>query len=133
MSEGGEIDLSGRWNGFYNYPDGSPPTGFEAVIRDTGGLISGITTEPGDSPDCFGMILQAVIEGRRDGASVRFTKMYDYLERAADIVHYDGVVQADGDEIEGTWDIHNDWSGTFLMVRAGTAGESVEENVSEEV
>ena len=53
MSGGGDSDLSGDWLGFYNYPVPHPPTQFEASLRDTGGLITGITTEEGDTPDPF--------------------------------------------------------------------------------
>jgi hypothetical protein len=114
---GGAGDLSGDWLGFYNYSLPCPPTQFEATIRDAGGLITGITTEIGDSPDCQGMVLQAVIEGRREGATLRFVKTYDYLERAPDPVRYEGTIQAEGDEVEGRWTIRRVWSGTFMMMR----------------
>ena len=132
MSEDGEDDLSGRWHGFYNMPDDSPSNGFEAEIRDQDGAITGLTSETGDTPDCYGMQLQAVIEGHRRGSSVEFTKFYDYLERP-DPVHYSGAIQAGGDEIEGVWTIPGVWSGTFLMVRAGKTADAIERKVSEEV
>jgi len=126
-----DLDLSGQWAGLYNYPIDWPPTSFEVTLRDIGGLITGITTEEGDTPDCYGMILQAVIEGSHDGTAIRFTKMYDYLERAA--VVYDGVIQPGGDEIEGMWTVPGAWSGTFLMVRASKTGATVAERVDEKV
>lgn len=132
MSEdGGGLDLSGHWHGFYNLPVEAPPTAFEAELLDTGGLLSGETSEEGDTPDCFGMILHAVIDGRRDGDRVSFTKRYDYLPRADYAIHYEGRVARGGDEIEGRWSIPGVWSGTFLMVRA-RGEEAAEEIRSEE-
>ncbi len=135
MSDEGaaEHDLSGVWHGFYNLPTGGPPTPFEATIRDAAGLLSGLTTEMGDTEDCAGQVLHAVIDGRRDGTSVRFEKRYDYLPRAHYAIRYDGVLQAGGDEIEGNWSIPGAWSGTFLMVRGAREGEAIEKRVSEEV
>jgi hypothetical protein len=57
--------------------------------------------------------------------------MYDDLSRATP--HYQGTVQPGGDEIEGTWHIPGDWSGTFLMVRARMAKAEEERKVGEEV
>ena len=129
----GADDLGGDWIGFYNYPFPHPPTRFEAAIRDSGGLISGITTESGDSPDCQGMTLQAVIEGRHEGGILWFVKTYDYLERAGDPVHYEGTIQADGDEIEGRWTIAADFSGTFMMMRKRREEAAEERKLDEKV
>ncbi len=111
-------DLGGHWHGFYNMPDSGPPTPFEAELRDTGGLLSGETSEEGDTPDCYGMILRGVIDGHRSGARVSFTKRYDYLPRADYAILYEGNLAPGGDEIEGRWTIPGVWSGSFLMVRA---------------
>ena len=126
-------DLSGVWHGFYNMPRGGRQTQFEAALRDADGLLSGLTNEIGDSRDCAGQILHAVIEGRRDGTSVHFEKRYDYLPRAHYMILYDGALQADGDEIEGIWTIPGVWSGTFLMIRGGKAGVAIERQVGEKV
>ena len=126
-------DLSGVWHGFYNMPDGEPPTQFEATLRDAAGMLSGLTTEMGDTEDCAGQILHAVIEGGRDGSLVHFEKRYDYLPRAGYVIHYVGVLQAGGDEIEGGWSIPGIWSGTFLMVRGAREEQVVERTVEEEV
>ncbi len=37
-------------------------------------------------------MLQAVIEGERDGAILRFTKIYDDLALAPDIIRYEGTI-----------------------------------------
>ena len=130
---GGEQDLSGHWHGFYNMPVQGPPTAFEAELLDTGGLLSGETSEEGDSPDCFGLILHAVIDGRRDGVRVLFTKRYDYLPRADYAILYEGKLAPGGDEIEGTWTSPGIWSGTFLMVRARGEAAAEEAKVEEKV
>jgi len=134
MSEdAAEHDLSGVWHGFYNMPSGEPPTQFEATIRDAAGMLSGLVTEMGDTEDCAGQILHAVIDGDHDGNRVHFDKRYDYLPRADYVIHYEGVLQAGGDEIVGRWIIPNVWSGTFLMVRGARAGEAIERKASEKV
>lgn len=124
-------DLSGLWHGFYNMPRSGPPTPFEAELLDTGGLLSGETSEEGDTPDCHGLTLHAVIEGRRSGDLVSFTKRYDYLPRADYAIAYEGMLAPGEDEIEGRWTIPGVWSGTFLMVRA-RRDEAVEEGKVEE-
>ena len=129
----GEYDLSGHWHGFYNMPADEPPTPFEADLLDTGGLLSGETSEEGDTPDCFGMTLHAVIEGRRGGDRVSFTKRYDYLPRADYAILYEGTLAPGGDEIEGGWTIPGIWSGTFLMVRTRSADVAEEARVEENV
>jgi hypothetical protein len=126
-----DLDLSGEWTGFFNYPRLLPPTNFTASLRDHGGALAGETAEPDlHNP---GNVLHAVIDGTRDGSEVSFTKIYDDLLHAADVVHYRGTVQAGGDEIEGSWDIPGVWSGTFLMIRGAGAAETIEREVTEEV
>ncbi|HYD13420.1 MAG TPA: hypothetical protein VEC11_11300 [Allosphingosinicella sp.] len=113
----GAVDLSGDWIGFYNYDFPCPPTQFEAAIRDCGGLITGVTTERFDGPDGLGTVLQAVIDGRREGAILRFTKIYDDLALAPDVIFYEGLIQSEGDEVEGDWSIPGQGAGTFMMMR----------------
>jgi hypothetical protein len=127
----GAHDLSGRWSGIYNYPSLFPPNTFEADIRDEGGVITGLITQPREFFEGAGAPQQAVIEGRHDGGVLSFVKLYDDLNRPTP--HYRGVVQAGGDEIEGEWTIPGDWSGTFLMIRAAKNEEAVERRVSEQV
>ena len=128
-----EHDLSGHWHGFYNMPVDEPPTPFEADILDTGGLLSGEISEDGDTPDCYGMTLHAVIHGQRSGTRVSFTKRYDYLQRAHYAIDYEGTLASDGDEIEGTWTIPGVWSGTFLMVRARREEAAEERRAAERI
>jgi len=114
MSGEGEYNLSGEWSGLYSYPARYPPNSFEATIRDAGGIITGEIRQPGEFFEQT-RVQHAVIEGRREGSLVRWVKIYDDLRRATP--HYEGTVHAEGDEIEGTWHIPGDWSGTFMMIR----------------
>ena len=131
MSGEAEHDLSGQWSGIFNYPSMFPPNSFEATIRDVGGVITGLITQPREVFDAPGPSRQAVIEGNRSGSTLSFVKIYDDLERPTP--HYHGTIQPGGDEIEGEWTIPGDWSGTFLMIRGSRAGESVARRISEKV
>jgi len=64
-----EHNLSGRWIGIFNYPELLPPNNFEAVLRDVGGIITGLTKEQDDDPNGTGDILHAVIDGHRGGTA----------------------------------------------------------------
>jgi len=132
MSGGGDdYDPTGQWSGIFNYPSQFPPNTFEATIRDASGLISGVITQPREFFETPGAPQQAVIDGSREGAMLRFVKIYDDLARPTP--HYHGVVQPGGDEIEGEWTIPGDWSGTFLMIRGSKASIAEERRVSEDV
>ena len=131
MSGDADYDLSGEWSGIFNYPSQFPPNTFEATIRDAGGLISGVITQPREFFEAPGAPQQAVIEGSREGSLLRFVKIYDDLSRPTP--HYRGAIQPGGDEIEGEWTIPGDWSGTFLMIRGGKAEVEVEVEVGETV
>ncbi len=129
----GNANLSGRWTGVFNYPVAWPSTSFEAVLADAGGLITGTTTEAGDTPECLGQILSATIDGRREGTTIRFAKMYDFATEHRDTVLYTGTLHPDGNEIEGRWEIPGEWSGTFLMIRNGGHSETLSQRIEEEI
>ena len=131
MSGGAEADLSGRWTGIYSYPAQFPPNTFEATIRDEGGLISGVIVQPREFFEPGEGMQHAVIDGSKDGSTVRFVKIYDDLARPTP--HYEGTIQPGGDEIEGHWTIPGDWSGTFMMIRASGAEERVARKEAEKV
>ena len=131
MSGDGDFDLSGRWSGIFSYPSLFPPNSFEAEIRDSGGLVTGVITQPREFFEPSGPPRHAMIEGRREGDILTFVKFYDDLDRPTP--HYHGRIQSGGDEVNGEWTIPGDWSGTFIMIRAGGAGETVEEQASEDV
>lgn len=116
-------DLTGRWQGIFNYPRANPPTGFAAALEDVGGRLSGETVEPSLS----GGEVRARLDGRRDGGSVTFSKLYDDQDGGYDTVAYEGTVAADGLEITGRWTIPGVWSGTFIMVRETGVEEPAEQ------
>jgi hypothetical protein len=126
----GNIDLSGRWIGIFNYPTGLPPGRFDAELRDGGGPITGITSEKSERT---GGSLTAIIDGTRSRTAVVFTKRYDDFEEMPHVVHYSGTVDASGDEIDGQWKIPGSWSGTFLMVRESKTEAAEERTVDETV
>jgi len=115
-------DLSGGWTGIFSYPRDLPATGFQAVLVDVGGVLTGHVVEP--RHDGTGTV-EALIDGRRDGARVRFAKSYDGSDGDYDLVRYEGDVDAEGLEITGRWEIPGVWAGTFIMVREGGAAERV--------
>lgn len=119
-------DLSGGWIGSYSYPGELEPVPFEAILVESGGLLTGETTEPGQRPE-MGDTGHALLQGVRDGAEVSFVKVYDTIED--DPVVYEGTVDEEGTEIHGTWTIVGQWSGTFLMRRAAGADVGVETEV----
>jgi hypothetical protein len=129
----GASDLSGDWQGIYNYPDGSPPVGFEAAIRETGGALVGTIREVDDFIDPDGLALEATIDGSREGRRVRFTKFYDAGHEGFDLVLYEGDVSDDGREIDGQWHIPGAWSGSFIMVRSRGETIVVAQQVSETI
>jgi hypothetical protein len=126
------LDVSGLWDGIFNYPRLMPPNAFQAELRDTGGAISGETSERSDWNRKPNAILIALIEGRRIGQAISFTKFYDDVIRLKP-VHYEGTLSGDGNEITGTWSIPDSWSGTFIMVRRAAAGLAEERRIAEVV
>lgn len=130
MSSGSEFDLTGEWTGIYSYPALYPPNTFEASIRDAGGHITGVIHQPGEVIEPPGIHQHAVIEGRREGSTVRWVKIYDDLGRATP--HYRGTIQPGGDEIEGEWHIPGNWSGNFMMMRRRKEEAAETRKVSEE-
>lgn len=108
--------LTGRWSGAYRYPgDAFPETVFEAHIdEDADGGITGIVREPDIARDPS-VVLDAGIQGTREGAELTFLKFYD--DGFHQIITYDGKVDSALEHIEGAWNIPDDWSGTFFMTR----------------
>ncbi|MDB5707310.1 MAG: hypothetical protein JWN66_4426 [Sphingomonas bacterium] len=129
----GADDLSGGWDGIFNYPRGYRPNAFTATLRDAGGFLTGETTEPSQDQCDRNAVLHAWLEGRRDGTAVMFVKSYDDPKRAHYAVHYDGSVTPDGNEINGRWNIPGVWSGTFIMVRKAGKTEEAEQKIAETI
>ena len=62
--------------------------------------------------------IKAQIEGVFEEGTIRFTKQY--IEASTEYsrpVRYEGKLSADGQSINGTWDLPDD-SGTFIMKRS---------------
>jgi hypothetical protein len=123
------LDLSGVWHGFYNYPIAKEPVPFTATLVDTDGSLGGATEEVGNMGDAAGVTMTATLQGRRSGSSVVWLKIYDGDFVHYDAVRYEGAVSEDGLEIEGRWTVPGNWSGTFLMIRAGGVGKALEVEV----
>jgi hypothetical protein len=114
----GERNLTGIWNGLYTYPNGRS-TSFVATLIDAGGTLSGTTHEPSILHENTGATLFASLAGARRDSAVTFTKTYDQPDSSHfSPIHYEGVLNGDGTEIEGRWTIVKVWSGKFLMIRS---------------
>ena len=110
--------LTGVWNGQFDYPAALKPVHFVATLIDMAGRLSGTTHETG--ADGRGVASRlATIDGACSGANVRFLKVYSPASEEYQDVIYDGALNADRTEISGTWSIPGEWSGSFLMIRAG--------------
>ncbi|WP_271077221.1 hypothetical protein [Aurantiacibacter sp. MUD61] len=121
----GKDDLTGQWDGHFDYPAGSgPSTAFIANIQQKGGRFTGTIIEPdlysGAAP------AEAQIIGVVAGQSVDFTKTYVRASRGYENpVDYVGQLSGDGNRITGMWSIY-DMNGTFEMTRQVAIEESVE-------
>ena len=124
MAEENGRSLTGVWNGLYSYPRDLDPVGFVAILIESGTSVSGTTHEPGGSLGISGLAC-ASLAGRRTASTVTLTKAYDRGTGIPHIVHYDGRINEDATEIEGRWRVPGDWSGKFLMIRAGGKEEAV--------
>lgn len=110
------LDMTGLWTGQYWYPEPwEPPMAFVATISDNAGSLSGTTTEASDI--FIGVDERADIRGTRSGTSVSFYKYYDGTGAYGHSVTYDGVLSADGQQVEGQWSL-DDYSGSFIMLRS---------------
>ena len=119
MSERADkLNLSGRWQGQYTYVGRSKDTvPFSANLNESNSWLDGLIEEIGTAGDVKGRPLAATVQGRRTGRSVTFLKLYHGGFRVYDAVQYAGEVSADGQEIEGSWTIHGNSTGRFMMIR----------------
>ena len=118
-------DLSGQWDGHFDYPSGfGPRTPFLASVDQTGGRISGTIIEP----DLYGSAApaSATIEGVVAGDTVDFTKIYRKASSVYDNpVDYVGRVDETGNRITGVWSLL-DINGLFEMTRQAAIERTVE-------
>jgi hypothetical protein len=127
-------NLTGPWAGLYSYPWGSKkPVHFTATLADSNEWITGYTEEIATVGSSTGKTITATLQGRRTGRSVTFLKTYDTVPEGYDAVRYEGDVNEDGTEIEGRWTIPGNWSGRFLMTRAGQIGIALVQKIEEKV
>lgn len=110
-----ELDLTGKWDGVFRYPQSAlPTTPFVAEISEKAGVLTGSTLEP----DLYGShSTTARLAGHRSGRSVDFTKTYLRNQPGYENpVDYVGQLSADGQRITGVWSLL-DWNGEFEMTR----------------
>jgi hypothetical protein len=101
-------DISGTWLGTYWQDD--QPTRFEASLVQGGSTLSGNILDDGWLGD-------AIVAGDRLGARVNFTKRY--LSGDHDLVSYSGIIENDGDSMQGTWRIGKNLEGRWEAHRKG--------------
>jgi hypothetical protein len=123
MSEQDKVNLTGVWNGLYNYPQLGKSVSFVATLIETVNWVTGSTHEPRVFGDGVGSTLYATLLGSHTLNSVLFRKTYESAGPNYSLVEYEGTLSSDGNEISGRWAISPGWSGSFLMVRSG--GQSV--------
>jgi hypothetical protein len=123
-------NLTGTWNGLYFYPGNGKPVPFIADLNDAGQHFTG-TIEETDSVWDMGP-MSAIVDGRRAGSMVFFTKTYDGRGGWFHSVAYEGVINADVTEIHGSWAVHG-ISGTFLMTRPGAVAKAVSREAEDRV
>ena len=109
-------DLSGEWDGHFDYPAGlGPSTPFIAVIAHEGSGLSGTITEPDLYTDAAPA--EAAIEGIVSSGTVDFTKTYrQACEGYETPVDYTGRILDDGTRIMGHWSVV-EMTGTFEMTK----------------
>ena len=134
MSASPHSDLTGVWDGQFEYPRNYEPTSFTCVLMDVGGALSGTITEHSNNGPTKGQTLEATLLGSRRDSDVRFTKLYPARTANHDKpVLYAGTLSLDGFEIEGEWTVPGSWSGRFLMIRSEPDAEAVEDREAAEV
>jgi hypothetical protein len=111
-------DLTGRWMGRYDYAATRAPVPFEVDLTETAGSLHGKIHEPNTIANAMGAALDAILDGSRDGAAVRFVKVYRRFDQGDDPV-YEGTVNATMTRVAGAWwfPLTPAWRGRFLMVR----------------
>ncbi len=110
-------DLSGFWEGRYGYGhDGQSSVSFDVDVRQTGGRLSGIISEPNTFDPQAGHMLTAALAGQVSGKHVTFTKTYVGEGYAQHSVTYDGMLSDNNKRIAGRWTIDGT-SGEFEMSR----------------
>jgi hypothetical protein len=124
--------LTGIWHGLYSYPRYLQPVYFVATLVSFGKGFSGTTHEALVGVHGAPLTAFATVDGALEGYAISFLKFYDGSGGMRHSVNYDGTLRADGNEIDGTWNIAGSWSGRFLMIRNRGASEAAVRKVYEE-
>ncbi len=118
----GATNLTGVWQGLYSYAGAGDHTPFTATLLEIGSHFSGSTHETTLVEGRARATLFALMDGTRSGNAIAFVKTYDGSAGWDHSVAYDGAINGDGTEIEGTWRVRGGAAGRFLMTRpAGKA------------
>lgn len=113
----GAKSLTGIWQGLYSYAN-ADRVAFTATLIETGSHVSGSTHESCTTRGRrSALTLFALIDGARRGSILSFAKQYDGSGGWTHTVAYEGAINADATEIEGTWRVNGGISGRFLMTR----------------
>lgn len=123
-------NLTGVWQGLYTYPRKLQRVLFGAMLIETASWVTGSTHEQHYRTS---ETLSAILEGRRNGNAIAFSKTYEGQVKGYGVVHYDGTINADATEIEGRWLISTSWAGKFLMIRATGKTQVVERKAFERI
>jgi hypothetical protein len=121
--------LTGVWHGLYSYPRYLEPVYFVATLIHGGTLFSGSIHEADIGRTGAPLSYFAYVSGNKHENAITFTKTYDGSGGRDHAVHYDGMINGDATEIEGTWSIEGDWGGRFLMIRSPGATETIARQV----
>jgi hypothetical protein len=120
-----KLNLTGVWQGLYSYPLYREPVYFVATLIHSGAMLSGTIHESEVGRSGAPLTLFAYVSGSKHESAVTFTKTYDGSGGWGHAVQYDGLVNGDATEIEGGWEIKNEWGGRFLMIRSPGATEAI--------
>jgi hypothetical protein len=125
--------LTGIWQGLYSYPLFREPVFFVATLIQSGVMLSGTIHESEVGRSGAPLKLFASISGSKHENAVLFAKTYNGSGGWDHAVHYDGILNGDATEIEGRWEIKDDWSGRFLMIRTPGTTERIARQVFEKI
>lgn len=128
-------DMSGFWTGEYRYSSDPLTVRFSASLQESDGVLSGFILEPNtfilnDSDEAH-----AVIDGKRLGHGVIFTKLYTTpIDETQPPLLYQGSVNGDFTRVVGVWHFtaRSQLTGSFTMSRVtGAASRAAVDTASE--